>query len=43
MNKAKHKLAALGLLVALVWIPGKASAAQCGSSWVRNVEEAICL
>jgi membrane-bound lytic murein transglycosylase B len=32
MNRAKHKLVVVGLLIALVWIPGKTSAAQCGST-----------
>ena len=32
MDKTKHKLVAVSLLVTLVWFPGKAPAAQCGST-----------
>jgi membrane-bound lytic murein transglycosylase B len=32
MDKGKHKWSTIGLLVALVWLPGKADAAQCGST-----------
>ena len=33
MNRAKQfRLLTIGLLLALLWLPGEASAAQCGST-----------
>jgi hypothetical protein len=36
----QFKLLTIGVLAALVWMSGKASAAQCGG-WLRDLEETI--